>query len=179
MDSLEHVKREMLTEADARNKALRRTRQKPVTGNTSRRIGMLPARYSFLMNPHATVRLSKCPKCRRLTHFRKFALFIHVEGRGPLALGKTCRFCARCDLIMMHQDEFEAQLAPAADRLTPSVVRNEYVVLGTIEKKVWQAGLSRGQPLCEMLKHVAAFQKRYRLEAEPGGWRPADRGPGR
>lgn len=26
-----------------------------------------------------------------------------------MALGKTCRYCLRCELIMAHQDELEAQ----------------------------------------------------------------------
>ncbi len=80
----------------------------------STRIGKLRPRYSFMLNPHSEVRLSKCPKCQRLTHRRKFALFVHIERWGPMALGKTCRFCARCDLIMAQQDELEAQLAPAS-----------------------------------------------------------------
>ncbi len=146
----------------------------------STRIGKLPPRYSFLLNPHAEVRLSQCPKCQRPTHLRKFALFLHIEGRGPIALGKTCRFCARCDLIMVQRDELEAQLTPEVDQIAPNVPRNAYIVLGTIEKKVWRAGLNRrGQPLSEILKNLAGFKKEYHLEYEPGGWYPADRGPGK
>ena len=32
------------------------------------RIGKLAPRYSFMLNPHTEVRLSKCPKCRKATH---------------------------------------------------------------------------------------------------------------
>jgi hypothetical protein len=46
------------------------------------RIGKLPPRYSFMLNPHAEVRLSVCPKCRKPTHPRKFALFIHIDKVG-------------------------------------------------------------------------------------------------
>ena len=142
------------------------------------RIGKLPPRYSFLLNPHSEVRLSKCPKCQRLTHLRKFALLIHIERWGPMALGKTCRYCTTCELIMVHQDELQAELAHCFGQIAPAVVGNEYMVTGTIEKKVWQAGLSgKGQPLDGMLKHVADFKKQYHLEYEPGGWYPANRGP--
>ena len=68
------------------------------------RIGRLPGRYSFLLNPYADTRLSKCPQCRRPTHSRKFPLVIHIEGWGPFILGKTCRYGARCELIIAHPD---------------------------------------------------------------------------
>lgn len=144
----------------------------------STRIGKLPPRYSFMLNPHSEVRLSKCPKCQKLTHLRKFALFIHIDEWGPMTLGKTCRYCSRCELIMVHRDELEAQLAHSFSQIAPEVIGNEYMVLGTVEKKVWQEGLrGRGQQLAEILKHVADFKKEYDLEYEPGGWYPADQGP--
>ncbi len=143
-----------------------------------KRLGKLPPRYSFMLNPYSDTRLSKCPKCEKLTHLRKFALFIHIDKWGPMALGKTCRYCTRCELIMVHQDELEVQLAHSFSQLAPDVIGNEYLVLGTIEKKVWQEGLSgKGQPLAEMLQHVAQFKRYYNLEYEPGGWYPADQGP--
>src|SRR5262249_29715675 len=75
------------------------------------RIGKRPPQYSFILNPYSDVRLSKCPKCERPTHPRKFALVIHIQNWGPLVLGKTCRYCTRCQLIIAHQDELEAEMA--------------------------------------------------------------------
>jgi len=145
---------------------------------TNTRIGKLPPRYAFMLNPHSDVRLSKCPRCEKLTHLRKFALFIHINEWGPLALGKTCRYCSRCELIMVHKDELEAELAHGFSQFAPEMIGNEYMVLGTIEKKVWQAGLGgKEQLLGDTLKHVADFKKEYDLEYEPGGWYPADPGP--
>jgi hypothetical protein len=142
------------------------------------RIGRLPPRYSFMLNPHAEVLLSKCPKCQKLTHLRKFALFIHVDEWGSMALGKTCRYCSRCELIMVHQDELEGQLTHSFSHIAPEVIGNDYMVLGTIEKKVWQEGLQgRGKEIEGMLKHVADFKKEYDLEYDPGGWYPANQGP--
>jgi hypothetical protein len=140
----------------------------------STRIGKLRPRYSFMLNPRAEVRLSKCPKCQKRTHLRKFALFIHVDEWGTMALGKTCRYCSACELIMAHQDELEAELAHSFGR---EMVRNQYVVLGTIDKKLWRAGLEgRDKALAEILEHVADFEKEYDLVYEPGGWYPADEG---
>ncbi len=75
------------------------------------RIGRLPRRYTFILNPYTDVRVSKCPQCGRPTHGRKFALFVHIDKFVPLAIGKTCRYCARCELLIAHQDELEAELA--------------------------------------------------------------------
>src|SRR5918912_4177948 len=108
---------------------------------TNTRIGKLRPRYSFMLNPYPDVRLSKCPKCQKLTHLRKFALFIHIDKWGPIALGKTCRYCSRCELIMAHQNELEAELAYSFSQIAPEVIGSDYMVLGTVEKKVWQAGV--------------------------------------
>jgi hypothetical protein len=138
------------------------------------RLGKQPARYAFLLNPYTDVRLSKCPTCRRPTHPRKFALLIHADGWGPLALGKTCRYCARCELVIVHKDELDAELAHSLAELAPEAVGREYVVLGTLDRKVWQRGLrGAGPPLAETLEHVAEFAKVLQLEVDPGGWRPA------
>jgi hypothetical protein len=138
-----------------------------------KRLGGLPARYSFMLNPYSDQRLSKCPQCEKLTHMRKFALFIHIEGVGPLALGKTCRYCSPCELIMAHKDELDAEIEHALSNRAPEAIGNEYLVLGTMDRKLWQRSLAGGQPLDEALKHVAEFKKHLTLQVEPGGWVPA------
>ena len=139
-----------------------------------RRIGELHPRYSFMLNPHTELRLSKCPKCHQTTHLRKFALFIHVEGWGSVALGKTCRYCSRREMIMVHRDELEEQLAHSLTQIAPEAIGNQYVVLGTIDKKVWQEGLrGRKKQHALMLQHVADFKNVYELKYEPGGWYPS------
>jgi hypothetical protein len=138
-----------------------------------RRIGGRPPRYSFILNPYIDVRLSKCPQCDRPTHLRKFALFIHIESYGPLVLGKTCRYCTRCELIVAHQNELEAQLAHGLSRIAPEAVGGEYLVLGTMDRKVWQQALSGGgTELAASLEHLAEFKKVLDLKVE-GGWGPA------
>ncbi len=137
------------------------------------RIGDLPPRYSFILNPYTSVRLSKCPQCSRPTHARKFALFIHIDKFGSLALGKTCRYCARCEMLIVHQDELEAELAHNFTRIAPEVVGNKYLVLGTVDKKVWQRSLQEDEAtLSSTLPYVAEFKKALDLKME-GGWMPA------
>lgn len=137
------------------------------------KVGGLPPRYSFILNPYSDVRLSKCPMCERPTHPRKFVLLILVRDYGPMALGKTCRYCTGCELIVAHQDELEAELAYSLGRIAPEAVGREYVVLGTMDKKVWQKGLGGGvTDLAAALEQVAEFKKVFDLEVK-GGWGPA------
>lgn len=138
------------------------------------RLGKLPPRYSFGLNPYQETRFSKCPKCDRRTHQRKFVLFVHVDGTDPLALGKTCRFCTKCQFIIVHQDELEQELALIFERRDPAVIGNEYMVLGTVDKKAWQSGLEGEPPdIGDMLDLIADFEQVYDLYYDPGGWRPA------
>ena len=141
--------------------------------NTSR-IGKRPPQYSLLLNPYVEERVSKCPTCKRPTHPRKFALFIHIDGWGPLALGKTCPFCTPCQMVVVHQSDLEAQLAHSMAKLAPEVIGNDYLVIGTLDKKAWQQGMQEGGVIGEMLEHLADFKTTYDLHVEPGGWRPAN-----
>ncbi|MGO9117474.1 MAG: hypothetical protein ACLQPD_07645 [Desulfomonilaceae bacterium] len=135
------------------------------------KIGKLPPKFTFILNPHAHTRVSRCPICRRLTHMRKFPLLIYIDEWGLLALGKTCRYCSPCELIVLHQDELEDELVHTFERVAPDVIGNQYLVLGTVEKKWWKEGLGRvGDQKREALEHLAGFKKVLGLD--PGGWRP-------
>jgi hypothetical protein len=97
-----------------------------------------------------------------------------------MALGKTCRYCPRCEMVMVNRVELEAELVRGFSQLGPEAIGKDYLVLGTIEKKIWQEGLgSTRKPLAEMLRHVAEFKHHYDLEYKPGGWYPVNREPGR
>lgn len=140
------------------------------------RIGKQPPRYSFMLNRYSDVRLSKCPRCRKPTHPRKFALFIHIDEWGPMVLGKSCKYCSRCELIMAHQDELEAQLAYIFSKTASDLIGKGYLVIGTVDHTVWKKGLKgSGGGLGEIMEHLADFEAVYDLHVEPGGWYPADK----
>jgi hypothetical protein len=59
------------------------------------------------------------------------------------------------------------------DRLAPDVIGNGYLVLGTIDKKIWRQGLQgTPPPLADLRKHMVDFKKHLDLKVE-GGWGPA------
>jgi len=140
--------------------------------SSKRSVGQLPPRYKFVLNPYKDVRFSKCPGCDRSTHTRKFPLLIHVNDFGPVVMGKTCRYCTRCEIIIAHQDELEAELAGMFSRLTPEVIGNDYFVLGTVEKNAWRRGMSASTSLEDILAHTAEFQEHLDVKYEPAGWVP-------
>jgi hypothetical protein len=151
--------------------SIRRSRNNGDAIPTKRIGGQLP-RYSFILNPYSDVRVSKCPQCNRPTSAGKFARFIHVDSFGPLVPGKTCRYCSKCELIVAHQDELEAQLANGPARVTPCA--GGYLVIGTMDTKAWQKGLHGGHDkVAATLHQVADFKKVLTLHVDPGGWRPA------
>jgi hypothetical protein len=141
-------------------------------------IGKLKPAHSLLLNPHAETRLSRCPDCNRQTFLRKFALLVHAEGWGLFAQGKTCKYCARCKMIFVQQDELEAELAHSAQEHCPAALGQEYFLIGMVEPKTFKGGLT-GAPgsLEDMLEHTSDFRQQYGLAFSPGGWYPAGKEP--
>src|SRR5215204_1224977 len=106
-----------------------------------------------------------------------------------MTLGKTCRFCTRCELIVVHQDELEHELTAALESRAPAVIGNEYMVLGMMDRKVWRRGLGDAatvtgdvRPHCGLQKRAGARVRSRRLVSRPGtrlvssegtgSWRP-------
>jgi len=140
--------------------------------NPKGQLGKLPPRYKFVLNQYDFTRLSKCSICGKPTHRRKFPLFIYIKDWGLLALGKTCRFCSLCELIICHQDELEDELVNFFERASPRTIGNPYIVLGTVDKKVWKDNLETApESAVQQLEHVADFKKVLRLTFQ-GGWQP-------
>jgi len=141
------------------------------------RIGKLPPRHTFILNPYTDARFTRCPGCGRKTKLRKFALFIHVEPMNPVVLGKTCRYCPDCDLLIVHQDELEAQLVMLFEKHDPSLIGNDYLVLGTVERKAWREGMKQPRSIPEMVENLHDFKEVRTVELQPAGWYPADELP--
>jgi hypothetical protein len=74
------------------------------------RLGKQPPRYRFILNPYTHERFAFCAECDGPTEQRKLPLVIHVDPLNPVSVNKTCCYCPRCDLLIAHRDELEAQL---------------------------------------------------------------------
>ncbi len=134
----------------------------------STRLGKQPPRYSFFLNPYPDVRFTRCPKCSGKTLQRKLPLVIHVDPRNPVSINKTCRYCPTCDLLIAHQHEIEAQLALLFARRDPSLIGNDYLVIGTQDRADWRRGMKTPLTIQEMLESLHDFEEVVRFELAYG-----------
>ncbi|MGC9333737.1 MAG: plasmid pRiA4b ORF-3 family protein [Anaerolineae bacterium] len=140
----------------------------------SERLGKLPPLYRFILNPYTDARFTRCPSCEQKMGQRKVPLFIHVDPFHPIVLGYTCRYCPDCDLLIAHEDEIEALLANLFAEHSPEVIGNDYLVIGTVERKAWREGMEQPKDIDDILAHLHDFKEVLTVEYQPAGWYPAD-----
>jgi hypothetical protein len=105
---------------------------------------------------------------------RKVPLLIHIEPQQLTVLRKTVKLCPGCDLLIVHQNELEAELAGAFHERKPAHLGNPYVVLGTVDVAEWKAGMRAPGSPEEMLAQFHPFREELELHVTPGGWYPAE-----
>ena len=143
------------------------------TVNRTDRLGALPPRYAFILNPLADCGFTRCVRCETRTNVRKLPLVIHVEGFGVILLGKTCRLCLRCDTLVAQKAELDKLIRAAV-----SVAEPEYVVLGTIDRQVYRRGLSGCASFDDVRDHMADFKSYWKVDVTPAGWYPKNESAG-
>jgi hypothetical protein len=136
--------------------------------NKEQQLGHLSPQYHFALNPYP-LRFSRCPDCKNRTGQRKLPLLIRIKPSHSLLLNFTCRYCARCDLLICHQDALEHVMATLYERRDPAVIGNEYFVLGTVEKKAWREGLTQPTSTSAMLPQLHDFKSYREIRATVGG----------
>lgn len=141
------------------------------------RLGKLAPRYNFSLNPYTEFRFYRCPDCHGKTGQRKLPLFIHVEPDHFIALNFTNRYCPRCDSLIGRKDEIEHILTGLFSQYGPSVIGNDYVIIGTVEKKTWREGLYQPKQLKQILPNVHDFKSFAELRMTMAGWFPKDLEP--
>lgn len=137
------------------------------------RLGKLAPRFTLIVNPYMDCRYSTCPICKKATYARKFALFIHVgpaAERSGIVLGKTGKYCSKCELIIMHEFEIREQIAASGRFATSKNKDAQFLVLGTVKMKVWKQSLEDPKSIGGIFEHMADIKSYYEVEYEPGGW---------
>jgi hypothetical protein len=137
-------------------------------------MGALPPRYAFILNPYADARFTKCPRCEAKTLVRKLSLVIHVEGFGLVLLGKTCRLCLRCETLVAHQTDVDKLIRAAVG----GNANPKYLVLGTVDRRVWRRGLQGFVAPAEAIQHMADFKTYLSVEVTPAGRYPGSESAG-
>ena len=127
-------------------------------------MGTLPSRYAFVLNPYADAGFTKCPRCEAKTRVRKLSLVIHVEAFGLVLLGKTCRLCLACETLIAHQADLDKLIGIAVGGGSP-----KYVVLGTVDPRLWRRGMAGAVSFDEVAQHMADFKTCLRVDFTPRG----------
>lgn len=141
------------------------------------RFGRLKPRYRFALNPFPDVRWSRCPKCEKLMHARKFPLLLILGENTLLTLGFTCRYCAPCEFIIAHQHELELQLA-IFHAQHPDVRIDDFFVVGTVDRGTWKRSCEQPEPqsLEELREHTSDIRDRRVLNDPRRIWVKASGG---
>ena len=127
-------------------------------------------RYYFFLNTYNDMAFTRCPKCEEKTKLRKHCIVIHIEPKHIFSLNKYCRFCPKCELIIVKQTDMESLLAEACEQLAPEIIGNEYFVFGTMDKKDWKDAQTGNISQQEVIKHTYSFKDIWKFEVRPAGW---------
>jgi hypothetical protein len=90
---------------------------------------------------------------------------VHVEhSAGPhlVIVGKFCRVCIACDLLVAHGADLSEVIGRSgvAGEMNPP----SYVVLGTVDRRAWRQGLVRTVTLRDVRQCMADFSAYLRLD---------------
>ncbi|OUL35580.1 hypothetical protein BV372_10630 [Nostoc sp. T09] len=127
-------------------------------------------RHRFFLNPYSDSAFTKCPKCDAKTKIRKFPLVIHIQPQQLFILNKQCRYCENCDLIITKKQEIESLMAAGFIQSNPKIIGNDYLVMGTVDRKDWKEGTQNALSPSEMLERIYVFQDVWDFEVIPAGW---------
>ena len=144
---------------------------------TRNRLGELEPKYNFSLNPYPELRFSRCPDCGAKTGQRKLPLIVHVEPKNLILLNYTNRYCKKCDMLIGHKQEIEHHLTETFLKIKPDVVGRNYLVFGTVEKKVWSENIDHAKTTREILKHAHDFISYQDLRMSMAGWFPKGQEP--
>ena len=135
------------------------------------KIGELSPLYKFSLDPYPGNHFSHCPFCECKTGQRKLPLFIHIDSNYPVALNYTCRYCKQCDLLIANKIEIEHLLTTLFKQLNPDIIGNEYLIIGTVEKKAWRENLEHPKEPKEMLSQMHDFKTVHsEIRMTRAGW---------
>jgi hypothetical protein len=126
--------------------------------------------HHFYLNPYSNLRFYRCPDCNNQSNQRKLPLLIHIKPSTTLAINITCRYCKLCNRLICHKDQLEHIMTCTFQERDPSIIGNDYFLLGIIERKIWRQSLTRTIYPSEMLPYLHEFTSYEELRMTEKGW---------
>jgi hypothetical protein len=99
---------------------------------------------------------------------------IHIQPQQLFILNKQCKYCEKCDLIITKKQEIETLIAVGFSQNNPKIIGNDYLVMGTVDRKDWKEGNKNILSPSEMLERIYVFQDVWDFEVIPAGWYPSE-----
>ncbi|AFY99642.1 hypothetical protein [Calothrix sp. PCC 6303] len=130
----------------------------------------LKQRHKFFLNPYQDCAFTKCPKCETKTKIRKFPLVIKIEPKQLFLLNKQCKYCPICDLIIAKKQEIEPLITFEFSKSNPKIVDNQYLVMGTLDRKDWKDGNNKSLSSAEIIERIYLFKDVWNFKVIPAGW---------
>lgn len=150
-----------------------------MTQKKKQKLGELASLYKFTINPYPDQKFSNCPLCGQRNGQRKLPLLIHVDPRHMISINYTCRYCKKCNLLIAHKQQIEHILTEIFMQLDPDVIGNEYLIIGTVEKKAWRESMKHPKYPNEILSQLHDFKtvlSEIRM-TRPGWYGPGQKPP--
>jgi Flp pilus assembly protein TadD len=135
--------------------------------STWRQLGKQRPLYDFFLNTYQDTRFTTCPHCKGKTRSRKFSLVVNVNPKHAIIVDKICRFCNACDLLIVHQDQLEEQLATEFMTINPEVIGNDYQVIGTLDRAEWNQGKQDPLSVERVIAYLHDFNEVVSFERVP------------
>lgn len=135
--------------------------------STWRQLGKQRPLYDFFLNTYQDTRFTTCPHCKGKTRSRKFSLVVNVNPKHTVIVDKICRFCNACDLLIVHQDQLEEQLATEFMTINPEVIGNDYQVIGTLDRAEWNQGKQDPLSVERVIEYLHDFNEVVSFERVP------------
>jgi hypothetical protein len=146
--------------------------RKRTTPKKKVRLGKLPPMHTFFLNPYRDDRFTRCPKCGAPMKARKKPFVIHVDPHVLLNLNMTGRYCPACDLMILHKDVLEDLLVRAFTLHDPSIIGNDYLIMGTLERKAWRELQTQPRNYALLFDNMHDFKEVVTFEPVHYDWAP-------
>ena len=129
--------------------------------------GKIKTRHYFFLSTYQEEAFTKCPKCNKKTKVRKYPLAIHIEPGQFCFLNKICKYCPNCDLIIAKKTDVEDLMVRCFEETNPSIIGNDYLVVGTVDRPVWRKYHKDPQSPGDVLDDIYVFKGMKNFELMP------------
>lgn len=138
-------------------------------GNGADKQRTAPAPRKLYLNPYEDLAFTRCPACDEKTKVRKFPLAVFIEPANMLFVNISCRLCEPCSLLIVRQSELEHLMVTAYEERDPDLIGNEYMVVGTMPRKMWRDGFKGVAPFDSLPDAIDVFEDELDFDFV-GGW---------